>query len=224
MARTNATNFTQIGLQFPYANAATDPFRKEDVQVLAVAVDQHDHADTRGLAVTRVAAGSIDASAIADGSITSIKIADGTVSTTDLADSAVVTAKLAANAVTQVTSVHGSTSNPSMSSPTFVDMPEMVITINTLTGTAVLLLFAGALSGTTVGSVIAVAFGVDAIDNQFASDQIIIANAGLQVAGSRLVTGLSAGSHTFKARWLVNSGSASAIGVVRELQAIEFRR
>jgi hypothetical protein len=42
MARTVATNFTST-LQFPKATAATDLFKKEDVQTLAEAVDQHDH-------------------------------------------------------------------------------------------------------------------------------------------------------------------------------------
>ena len=42
MARLNATNFGGA-LQFPYATAATDLFKKEDVQTLALAVDQHTH-------------------------------------------------------------------------------------------------------------------------------------------------------------------------------------
>lgn len=50
MARTTATNFTG-GLQFPYATAATDVFKKEDVQTLAQAVDQHDHTAGKGLLV-----------------------------------------------------------------------------------------------------------------------------------------------------------------------------
>jgi hypothetical protein len=57
MARQNATNFTG-GLQFPYATAATDLFKKEDVQTLALAVDQHDHTAGKGLSVAP-AAGSI---------------------------------------------------------------------------------------------------------------------------------------------------------------------
>ena len=50
MARTNATNFSG-GLQFPYATAAADLFKKEDVQVLAIAVDQHDHTEGKGVTV-----------------------------------------------------------------------------------------------------------------------------------------------------------------------------
>ena len=51
MARTNATNFSG-GLQFPYATAAADLFKKEDVQVLAQAVDQHDHTAGKGALIT----------------------------------------------------------------------------------------------------------------------------------------------------------------------------
>jgi len=54
MARQNATNFTG-GLQFPYATAATDLFKKEDVQTLALAVDQHDHTAGKGLSVAPTA-------------------------------------------------------------------------------------------------------------------------------------------------------------------------
>ena len=50
MARTNAVNFSGA-LQFPMASAATDLFHKEDVQTLAIAVDQHDHTTGKGVTV-----------------------------------------------------------------------------------------------------------------------------------------------------------------------------
>lgn len=90
MARTTATNFTG-GLQFPYATAATDLFKKEDVQTLALAVDGHDHTSGKGL--------GLGAGAIGTGLITSAMIADGTIATGDLADGSVATAKLADSAV-----------------------------------------------------------------------------------------------------------------------------
>ena len=55
MARTAAVNFTGP-LQFPYATAATDLFKKEDVQTVAVAVDAHDHTTGKGLPVGALAA------------------------------------------------------------------------------------------------------------------------------------------------------------------------
>ena len=117
MARTNATNFTGA-LQFPYATAAADLFKKEDVQVLAQAVDQHTHDGTgKGLPVAPPAAGSIPGSAIADGSITSDKILDATITAIDIAPNAIVggniapstivTANLADNSVTSAKIVDG---------------------------------------------------------------------------------------------------------------------
>ena len=107
MARTNTTNFSG-GLQFPYATAGTDPFKKEDVQTLALAVDGHDHSTGKGLPL---AAGSIPNGTITrhdcrrdnrygrpeGGSVTSAKIADGTIATADLANASVTNAKLAAD-------------------------------------------------------------------------------------------------------------------------------
>src|SRR5262245_8256872 len=49
MARLTATNFS-ASLQFPYGTAATDLFKKEDVQTMALAVDQHDHSPGKGVA------------------------------------------------------------------------------------------------------------------------------------------------------------------------------
>lgn len=80
MSRTTAVNFAG-GLQFPLANAATDLFKKEDVQTLALAVDGHDHSAGKGLI--------LPASSIPDGSITSAKIADGAIATADIAVGAV---------------------------------------------------------------------------------------------------------------------------------------
>lgn len=54
MARLTATNFSG-GLQFPYATGATDLFKKEDVQTLAQAVDQHDHTSGKGHALPAAA-------------------------------------------------------------------------------------------------------------------------------------------------------------------------
>jgi len=50
MSRQNSTNYTGA-IQFPYATAGTDLFLKEDVQVLAQAVDQHDHSSGKGLPI-----------------------------------------------------------------------------------------------------------------------------------------------------------------------------
>jgi len=102
VARSNATNFTGP-LQFPYATAGTDIFKKEDVQVLAQAVDAHDHSTGKGLALS--------GASIPNGTITSAMIADGTIATADLADGAVTSAKIADGTITGTDIADGSIGN-----------------------------------------------------------------------------------------------------------------
>src|SRR5215471_7258890 len=113
MTRQNATNFSGT-LQFPYANAPTDLFKKEDVQVLALATDQHDHSPGKGLILSpgAIPAGSITSAMIADGTIQAVDIAsgiiglnssliqDGAITGNKLAPGAVGTNQIASGAVT----------------------------------------------------------------------------------------------------------------------------
>lgn len=111
MSRSNAVNYTAAGSAFPKANADTDPFDSQDVQVLAEAVDVHDHSATRGLAVARIVDGIVSTAKLIDGAVTTAKIAalnvttalinDLAVTTAKIADLNVTTAKLAAGSVTQ---------------------------------------------------------------------------------------------------------------------------
>jgi hypothetical protein len=104
-------------LQFPYATAAADIFKKEDIQTLAQAVDQHDHSTGKGLALAP-ASGSINGSALVDGTVTSAKITDGTITGTDIAagtitssnilDRTIVAADIAANTITGAEILDGS--------------------------------------------------------------------------------------------------------------------
>jgi len=51
MTRTSSSNFTGAN-SFPKADAATDPFLRQDIQQLAAAVDAHDHTTGKGVVVT----------------------------------------------------------------------------------------------------------------------------------------------------------------------------
>jgi hypothetical protein len=86
MARTTATNFSGA-LQFPYATAGSDIFKKEDVQTLAQAVDQHNHTAGKGLVLS--------GASIPNGTITSAMIVDGTIATADIANGAITSALIA---------------------------------------------------------------------------------------------------------------------------------
>ena len=117
MARTSATNYT--AQPFTYATAGTDIFKKEDVQVLAQAVDQHDHTTGKGLAIpagaipagtitsAMIADGTIQGADIANGAITTTQIQDGTITTADLANAAVTNAKLATDTARMSLLVNG---------------------------------------------------------------------------------------------------------------------
>ena len=79
---------------FSRATAATDLFKKEDVQALAAAMSTHDHSAGKGLI--------LPAGAIPDGSITSAKIADGTIVAADIAGGTITYAQLAGGAAASV--------------------------------------------------------------------------------------------------------------------------
>jgi hypothetical protein len=96
MARLTATNFT-APLQFPYATAGTDLFLKEDVQVLAQAVDQHDHSAGKGLILPLSAIPPMDAAHMP--AITTAMIQDRTIQSADIGLGQVTTAEIANGAV-----------------------------------------------------------------------------------------------------------------------------
>jgi hypothetical protein len=108
VSRQNATNFAGA-LQFPYANAPADLFKKEDLQVLAQAVDQHDHSSGKGLGLgagvitsAMIVDGTIDTGDLKDGAVTSAKIADGTITSADIANGTITADDLAPGAATSL--------------------------------------------------------------------------------------------------------------------------
>jgi hypothetical protein len=244
MSRQNATNFSGA-LQFPYANAAADLFKMEDVQVLAQAVDQHDHSSGKGLILPAAAIpdGSITAAKIANGTITSAKIADGTITGTDianktigaaqladgqigaqqLADGQITNPKLDGNAVSQIQMVQGFTGNPSTTSGTMVIIPDMAVAINLARAAKLLLVFCGSFVCTVAGSA---SFQLS-IPGQTVSKVLVYSGVGgaiFPVAINHLVT-LAAGSYSGQALWsatggatLQRYGAESQIGVL-ELSA-----
>jgi hypothetical protein len=214
MARTTATNFT-AALQFPYATAATDLFKKEDVQVLAQAVDQHDHSSGKALAVARLAAGVVDATAIADGSITSAKILDGTIQGGDIADGAITSAKIldltiqagdmADGAVSTVKIAAGAVSNTNnvsftgatTTSTTYVSLtPNVTVDLGTSGGEILVTLFGTA---RYTGSAGRAQFGIQldagtAVD--CARNDAGVVNVYQVSGGTARFTGVSSGTHT----------------------------
>lgn len=73
---------------FPRADAATDLFKKEDVQQLAAAMSTHNHAPGKGLTVS-IPSGLITSSMIADRTIQAVDIGLSTIGTPELTGQAV---------------------------------------------------------------------------------------------------------------------------------------
>lgn len=101
MTRVPSNNYlADPDTQFSYATSDDDQFNRElDVSYVARAVERHTHADGRGLAVARLASGSVTGDAIADGSIVGTKLSSGTVTNDKLATDSVTADKIAAGAV-----------------------------------------------------------------------------------------------------------------------------
>jgi hypothetical protein len=211
VARTNAVNFSGA-LQFPMASAATDLFKKEDVQTLALAVDGHDHSAGKGLV--------LPASAIPP--ITSAMIQDNTIDTVDLKDAAVTTAKIYGNAVSQRAWYRQAAGNSTTSTtPVAISGAQLVFTMH---GGDALVWFSLPLMN-TAGANGAYVFVY--VDGSLRETPIYInlpAGSGTQpVSAAILVTGLSAASHTFALYWqttggtLAQNAAAATIVLVQEM-------
>jgi hypothetical protein len=89
---------------FSRATAATDLFKKEDVQALASAMSTHDHTSGKGLAIggAAITDGSISSAELASNSVTTIKIADANVTGAKIGSGEIAAGNLAANSVTTV--------------------------------------------------------------------------------------------------------------------------
>lgn len=193
---------------FSRATAATDPFKKEDVQLVAAALSTHDHTSGKGLAL---AAGSIPA-----GTITSAMIADGTITASDLAAGA-------------ATALVGSYQNiPSFSTTTVGSWIDTPITVTfTATGAQVMLWADICLLHSASGGAAYVGIAKDGtiISSTLAVYQNTGANINLSLAMNILDTP-TATSHTYRVQvYNTNAGTLSCSGVALGiLNAWELRR
>lgn len=245
MARTTAINYTALGAagtDFNYTDAANDPYLRSELQKLGKAVDLHDHASGRGLAVARLAAGSISASnlfaagvvdpaalaalaviagKIAAGGVVAGNIAAGGISASNQFAAGVVnTAAVAANAITQLGYAVGSTSGPTTTSGSFVDIPEMSVTLTTAGGD--LLAIMSITVANSTNNIYGVALSLDggaATQERNGSDT----DTKTLMTVHRF-TGVSAASHTVKGRWFTSGGTLTADATKRSLLLVEVKR
>lgn len=131
---------------------------------------------------------------------------------------------LEVGAATQVQVAAGTTSAPTTTSGSPVDMLEMTITMSTVTGTVVWLLFTGTAYNSGAGNTGFFGLDVDGSGITLASVSSPAPGYAYSVAITRLVTGLAAGIHTFKTKWSTSAGTQTMSTTERRLTAIEFRR
>jgi hypothetical protein len=229
MARLVATNFTG-GLQFPYATAAADLFHKEDVQTLALAVDQHDHTTGKGVGLSAgsIPTGLITSAMIQNGTIVAADIAANTIGSGQIAVNGVLTANLALNAVTQPSSLQAfgafAGSSISTTSTTYVNCAGLVLTV-TCNGGNLLTVVTGALGSSSAASITIVGLKNDGAGPSLTTRLApLVANTATPFVLFGFWGPLS-GSHTFQLAWQTSAGTATMdTGTSFTMYAVEFLR
>jgi len=195
---------------FSRGTVSTDLFKKEDLELLSAAVSTHNHDGAgHGLAV---AFGTIPAN-----TITGAMIANGTVTYDDLAN----------GAATHYSAVYGSSTSPTTTSTSAVDLPDMTVTINCPVDCLLRADFAGTFVVTVGSGFWFVQLAVDG--NAMSNGQTqVIQNSALgqfQHVSTFGYYGVSAGTHTIKAQWFVSGATTlQAYQTYRTLSVEELRR
>lgn len=149
----------------------------------------------------------------------------GTLPNPTIAAGAVGTTQLATGAVTQVAHAYGVASNPTTTSGTYVDVPDMAVTLTTVGGD--LLVWGHCdVSNSVAGDGVSVAVSLDGATPVGASTPSS-GTAGQVVAATPLAhfAGVAAGIHTVKLRWEVSfGGTATATATERQMIVEEIRR
>lgn len=136
----------------------------------------------------------------------------------------VQTADLIANAVTASASVNGTTGDPTTSSGTAADLPEMNLTIPVAVGDRVLINFNAVLSNNnTAGDTVCDLYVAGAFTQrrQFGTP---VAGKGMSIAMGFIHTVAGAGSLDIRIKWFITAGTATAVSNYRTLSAVGFRR
>ena len=222
---------------FSRATAATDLFKKEDVQNLAAAVSTHDHSTGKGLALGN---GVITAAMLASGAVGSAQILDGSIMATDIADGQIINSKLAlpcvareninARAVSIPYTANAVTSSPSTSSASSSLIPEMTLSIDSYPqGRDFLCMFVGSMFGSVAGVWSTFNLLVDGAQNVgaqqvFGTPYIAAGQPFYSIYTVTLVgiVGVGAGAHTVAAYWATNGGTLTNDGGRRNLYVWEI--
>lgn len=132
---------------------------------------------------------------------------------------------IASGAVTQRQVIQGSTANPTTTSTTAVDMPDMAVSLTTTGGDLLVWGHADVYNNT-------INYGVNVGISLDGSAVVAISSPTVAVGGQTITpvcldifTGVAAGAHTVKLRWWVGfGGTATASGTNRQLLVLEAKR
>lgn len=192
---------------FSRATAATDLFKKEDVQNLAAAMSTHDHTTGKGL--------TLAATSFPNRTITNNQIALDTIQYDTLA----------ANAVSQIAFANGSTNNPTTTTaaPSWADIPELSITMTTISGSVALLAWLMCTMSGPINGVAGLNLNYDGTDVLQSSALFAVANQTLVLSTVYRWATPTAASHTIKGRWNISSGTLTGVWNYRSLLVVEMR-
>jgi hypothetical protein len=162
---------------------------------------------------------------IADSAVTSVKIGAQQVQAANIGPAAVNYPALAVGAATQAVSAVGSTANPTTTSTTLVDLPDMVLSISTIGGD-VLISLCAVFSCTTLNAIVQMQLNLDGADvaNAIAQASMGVANQTVTLSIRWRIAAPATAGHTIKGRWSTSAGTATATWQYRALVAEELRR
>lgn len=126
--------------------------------------------------------------------------------------------------LTQVSLVSGSVSGPTTASTTYVDLSDMAATFTTRGGPLIAICVC-TMSNSTGGASNNLALSLDAASEVGVQQQTLTsANDQVPLTAIYLWTGVSAASHTVKARWKTSAGTATATSTMRNMIVVELTR
>lgn len=219
---------------FPRATAGPDLFKKEDIQSMAAALSTHVHEGVKGHLLD--VAGSIPGASLAVGSVTSAQITNGTIlggdiangaiSSTQIATGGIVATNLAAGAISSSAIASGGTPNPTLTSASMTDCPEMTISLTGTGAEDALIWFGITLSHSAINTYVGIQINMNGVDQGVVMAGMSPGANGLFMLSNMLRIPLIAGTVTFKGRWanLQGTGTLTGNNIARLILGMAVRR
>lgn len=204
---TPSTNYTAGGTNFSIPTADDIQFDRDHLALSSTALEQHTHADTRGLAVARLALAAIDAAdKFAAGVVDNAALGTDAVGPDEIQDSAVQTYHIGANAITDyVINFPGGTD--STTSATFVNVSGLDTDITLPADSHILVFYGLPLQNASVHQDITVGLLLDGLSTVFKLPFNNPDGNAHHIFGGGLFPSVAAGDHTVHVRWQTSGGT-----------------